>query len=105
MKRFEFLLALIIFVVCALGSVANCQTTLIRDIEISLQYDEYGNITQVSRSTGDGYSDGVNSSFQYNPSAWLVAMPQLSTETSTSAPWPIGTGQTVTRTTQFVNDT
>jgi YD repeat-containing protein len=54
---------------------ANGQSTLLRDIETSYQFDGFGNIAQIARLSGDGYADTQTVNYQYNPSQWLVAAP------------------------------
>src|SRR5271167_3895227 len=78
---------------------ANCQSTLLRDIETSYQFDGFGNIAYVARTTGDGYADTEIAKYQYNPSLWLMAAP-LELQMTSSTP----DGNSTNRTTQFVPD-
>ena len=93
-----------IFLICLLVTgfwvyPANCQSTLIRDIETTYQFDEVGNIAYVARKSGDGYADTQTVHYQYNRSEWLMAAP-LELQNTSSTP----DGNLITRTTQFVPD-
>jgi RHS repeat-associated protein len=78
---------------------ANGQSTLLRDLETSYQFDGVGNIAHIARSTGDGYVDTQSVAYYYNAPQWLMATPtQLQNQSTT----PDGTS--VLKTTQFVPD-
>ena len=78
---------------------------LIRSVDTKLDYDGYGNVTNATRTTGDGYIDtstiNYTQNIQFNPTLYLTSIPQQLLEASTTPP---PNAQTVTRTTQFYPD-
>jgi RHS repeat-associated protein len=85
---------------CLWGHRLDAQSTLIRDIESTYQFDGNGNLSRVVQTSGDGYVDSVLSNYQYNPPLWLMAMPSFLQMTSATP-----AGLTQTRTFEFIPDT
>lgn len=98
MNRSVLALTFVVLVLTGAKS-ASCQSTLLRDVETSNQFDVGGNLSQVTTTTGDGYADSYAINYQYNPSLWLMALPQQFQVTSSTPGM-----QSTTRTIQFVTD-
>jgi RHS repeat-associated protein len=72
----------------------------LRNIDTVFQHDGFGNTTNIITKTADGWIDNQTVKYQYNIPEWIVAMPQLFTDTNTAP-----SGETKTRTTSFYFDT
>lgn len=64
--------------------ISSAQTALLKDIETTYQYDDVGNVKWATRSTSDGYTDTHQVTYQYNPQRWLMSMPQLTVDSSST---------------------
>ena len=89
------------------GQSADPDGSLLPTSTTTYQYDAYGNATQVSVVTSDGYSKTVNNTYANDTSHWLLGRLTASSVTSQaptqlgkicSLPWgaTIGDGQSVT---------
>lgn len=72
---------------------------LIRSIDTTLNYGNFGNLSQVTRKTGDGYTDTFGATYQEDPNAWLISA-QAATLESSSTPG----GANTTRLTYLLPD-
>jgi RHS repeat-associated protein len=78
---------------------SQASNDLIRSLDTTTDFDNFGNPTRILRKTGDGYTDTSTAAYQENPISWLI-FAQTAAVDSSSTP----TGAATTRTTEFVPD-